>query len=142
MMITLDVTLFIQIVNILLLIVVMNIVLYRPIRAILSERKKVVAGLNKDIETFHKNADMRLEEFDGKIAEARVTAKGNIDSARAAAQDEVGAKVGAVRSEVEADKAGKLAQVEKDHAATAAELKGQVEEFARNMATKVLGRAV
>ncbi len=141
-MITIDVTMFIQIVNILVLIGLMNIVLYRPIRSVLAERKKVVVGLNKDIESFHKNAGMRLEEFDFKIAEARITAKGNIDTARATAQNAVDEKISGVRREVEADKADKLVQVARDQAATAAELKGQVEEFAREMATKVLGRAV
>ncbi len=141
-MITIDVTMFIQIVNILILIVIMNMVLYRPIRSVLAERKKVIAGLSKDIETFHKNAEMRLEEFDAKIAEARIKAKEKIDEARAAAHADAGEKIGAVRKEVEADKAVKMSQIEKDRAATAAELKGQVDEFAREMAAKVMGRAV
>jgi len=141
-MITIDVTMFIQIVNIFILIVILNIVLYRPIRSILAERKRVFAGLSRDIETFHKNAEMRLEEFEAKIAEARVSAKAKIDEARAEGQAAAGEKVGAVRSEVEADKAAKLEALEKDRAAVAAELSGQVEDFAREMAAKVLGRAV
>lgn len=141
-MITIDVTMFIQIVNVFILIVVLNMVLYRPIRSILAERKRVFAGLSRDIETFHKNADMRLEEFESKIAEARVSAKAKIDEARAEGQAVAGEKVGAVRSEVDADKAAKLEALEKDRAAVAAELSGQVDEFAREMAAKVLGRAV
>ena len=141
-MITIDVTMFIQIINVFILIVALNIVLYRPIRSILAERKRVFAGRARDIETFHKNADMRLEEFESKIAEARVNAKAKIDEARAAGQAEAGEKVGAVRSEVEADKAAKLEALEKDRAAVTAELSGQIEEFAREMAAKVLGRAV
>ena len=39
-MITIDITLLIQIINVLILIVVMNAVLYRPVRTILAKRKE------------------------------------------------------------------------------------------------------
>jgi len=68
-MITIDLTMPIQIANMLILIVIMNIVLYRPIRTILAEREKRISGLEKDVDEFNKNAKLRLEEFDARSEE-------------------------------------------------------------------------
>ena len=74
-MITIDWTMPIQIINMLLLIVILNAVLYRPIRTILEERQKKLASLGSDVENFNKNAKLRLEEFDQKIKNARAKGK-------------------------------------------------------------------
>ncbi|MBU0485435.1 MAG: hypothetical protein KKB30_13100 [Proteobacteria bacterium] len=141
-MITIDLTMPIQIVNIIFLIVLMNIVLYRPIRSILAEREKKISGLGRDIEGFKNNGKLRLEEFDSKITEARISAKAKFDGARSTAQVDGADKIAAIRKEVEADKAEKFSQIETQFAAAGAELKGQIEGFAQEMASKVLGRAL
>ena len=56
-MITIDITVIIQIINILILIVVMNTVLYKPVRATLEKRKEKVDELANAIDTFTKNAE-------------------------------------------------------------------------------------
>ena len=141
-MITIDLTMPIQLFNIIFLIVLMNIILYKPIRSILVEREKKISGLGKDIEDFKNNGKLRLEEFDSKIAEARVNAKTDMDGVKSAAQDDGAEKMAAIRKEVDADKAEKLSQIETQFAAASGELKGQVEGFAQEMASKVFGRAL
>jgi len=78
-MITIDITMVIQIVNMLVLMVVLNAVLYRPIRTILDERDRRLAELEKEIATFNKNAELRLQEFDTKLNDARRQAKERLD---------------------------------------------------------------
>jgi F-type H+-transporting ATPase subunit b len=141
-MITIDWTMPIQIVNMLLLIAILNAVLYKPIRSILAERKKKIAGLGGDVENLQKNAALRLEEFDQKIKDARVKAKGEFDAARAEATNASNEKLAEVRKKVDAEKANQLADLEKQFATAQTELKGQVEGFAGEMASKVLGRAL
>jgi len=141
-MIDIDLTMLIQIANMLLLIVILNAVLYRPIRAILEERQKKISGLDEGIDQFKKNTGLRLEEFSQKMREARVRAKKEYEAARAAAQAESAAKLAGVRQEVDSRKAGELAEIEKQFAAAQAELKGQIDGFAGEMASKVLGRAI
>jgi hypothetical protein len=53
-MITIDITVIIQIINILILIVVMNAVLYKPVRTTLAKRKEKLDGLANAIDTFKK----------------------------------------------------------------------------------------
>ena len=50
-MVDINWTVFPQIINFLILIIALNIVLYKPIRKILTERKTKVEGLSKGIET-------------------------------------------------------------------------------------------
>jgi len=141
-MITIDLTMPFQIANILILIVIMNIVLYRPIRTILAEREKRISGLEKDVDEFNKNARLRLEEFDAKLNDARGRAKAELDSARGEAQVVGAEKLAEIRKEVDGKKAESLAQIQAQITKAGDELKGQVEGFASEMAGKVLGRAL
>lgn len=141
-MITIDFTMPIQIVNMLILIVIMNIVLYRPIRTILVEREKRISGLEKDVDEFNKNANLRLEEFDAKLNDARTRAKGELDSVRGDAQAAGAAKLAEIRKEADGKKAEGLARIEAQMTTASVELKGQVADFATEMATKIMGRAV
>ena len=141
-MITIDLTMPIHIINMLVLIVIMNVVLYRPIRSILIEREKKVAGLEKDIETFEKNARLRLEEFDNKLAEARTRAKGEFEAVKAEAMGVSAEKLAAIRKEAEVEKEEQLGKIREDFSQAQGELKGQLDNFAGEMANKILGRAL
>jgi len=141
-MITIDLTMPIQIANILILIVIMNIVLYRPIRTILAERDKRINGLEKDVDEFNKNAKLRLEEFDAKLNGARSQAKTELDNVRGDAQAAGAEKMAAIRKEVDDKKAESLTQIHDQITKAGEELKGQVEGFATEMAAKIMGRAL
>ena len=141
-MIDIDITMPIQILNILFLIVLMNIVLYKPIRNILEERDKKTAGMKIDIDNFNKNAKLRLEEFDSKIRDARNKAKTEFENVRSAAQNAGAETLGQIRKEADTFKAEQLNLIAKEFAGAQQVLKGQVDGFANEMATKVLGRAV
>ena len=141
-MITIDLTMPIQIANMLILIVIMNIVLYRPIRTILAEREKRISGLEKDVDEFNKNAKLRLEEFDAKLNDARTKAKAELVSVRGEAQAVGAEKRAGIRKEADGKKAEGIAQIEAQIATAGGELKGQVAGFATEMAAKIMGRAV
>lgn len=141
-MITIDLTMPIQIANIIILIVIMNIVLYKPIRTILTEREKRISGLEKDVDEFNKNAKLRLEEFDAKLNGARSRAKTELDSVRGEAQAAGAEKLAEIRKGADAKKAESLAQIQDQFAKAGEELKGQVEGFASEMAAKIIGRAL
>ncbi len=141
-MIDIDITMPIQIVNMLILIVIMNAVLYRPVRTILEERKKKMAELGEDAENFKKNAQMRLEDFERKMREARAVAKAKFDEARGAAQAVGSEELAKVRKEADAAKAEQLAQIASQFASAQQQLQGQIDGFAGEMAGKILGRSL
>jgi len=117
-------------------------VLYKPVRSILEQREKRLADLEKDVQTFNKNAQLRLQEFDNKVNDARRQAKSSVEGVRGEAQGEANEKIAAIRKDAEAAKAEKMAQIKADFAAAREQLSGQVDAFASEMAAKVLGRAV
>lgn len=141
-MIEIDLTMPFQIAFILIMIVIMNIVLYKPIRSILAERDKRIGGLEKDVEEFHKNAKLRLEEFDEKLNGARSRAKSELDRVRAETQAVGNEKVAEIRKEVEAHKASNQSLIQAEFARARQELQGQVGGFAKDIAGKIIGRAV
>lgn len=141
-MIDIDITMPIQIANILFLIVIMNIVLYRPVRKILEERQTKIASLSKDIETFNKNANLRLEDFEQKIRDARKTAKADFDALRADGQSAASEVIAKIRKEMEVTKGEQMKEIQSQFAAAQQTLKGQIGTFADEMASKVLGRAL
>ena len=141
-MITVDITMPIHILNILFLIVVLNAVLYRPVRRILAERKQKIADLNNDVDTFNKNAKLRADQFDQKFTDARRKAKAEFDAARNEAQAAGAEKLQQIRTESDKAKAAQLSAIAADVKTAEQTLKGQVESFATEMAGKVLGRAL
>lgn len=141
-MIDIDLTMLIQIANMLLLIVVLNAVLYKPIRTIIEERQKKIAGLDAGIDQYKKNSVLRLDDFAQKMKVARIRAKKEYEAARNAALAESTEKLTGIRKEVEAQKIGQLADIEKQFAVAQSELQSQIAGFASEMAGKVLGRAL
>ena len=68
-MVTTDITLIIQIVNMVVLMFLLNGVLYKPIKNILRERSEKMQGMQENILKFEKNAKLRQEEVDAKMRE-------------------------------------------------------------------------
>ena len=141
-MITIDITVVIQIINILILIVVMNAVLYKPVRAVLAKRKEKLAELASSIETFKKNAELRKEEINRKLNEARSKAKEEVEKARSAAQTSTAESLAQVRKEATTNKTAQLDEIKKQFTDAQQQLSGQIDSFASDMAAKILGRSI
>lgn len=141
-MITIDITMVIQIINILIMIAVMNAILYKPVRTVLRKREEQLKSLEKAIETFDKNTKLRQDEIERKLREARSKAKATIEDAKGKAMAESTEKLTGVRTEVTTAKLQQLADIEKQVAAARDELRGQIDGFATEMAVKILGRSI
>jgi F-type H+-transporting ATPase subunit b len=141
-MITIDITVVIQIINILILIVVMNAVLYKPVRTVLAKRKEQLADLTNSIETFKKNAELRKEEINRKLNDARAKAKEEIEKARSSAQATTAESLANVRQEALANKTVQLTEIQKQFTGAQQQLSGEIDNFAADMAAKILGRSI
>lgn len=141
-MITTDITLFIQIVNMIVLMFLLNGVLYKPIRKILKERSGKLQGMQEEISKFEKNAKLRQEEVDAKMAQASGKAKAALDSARAEAQAAGDEKLAAIKAEAEAAKDSKLAELAAQIDSARSSLQADMAGFANDMAGKILGRSL
>ncbi len=70
-MIELDVTFFIQFVNFLITLMVLNLILYRPIRGILKRRAEHLAARLAEVEGFNAEAAQKLGDYEKALSEAR-----------------------------------------------------------------------
>ena len=137
-----DASVIIQIVNFVFLIWALNMVLYRPIRNILLQRKEKVEGFEKKIEASLSDAKEKdaafalgikaarakgLKEKEALMAEAALQEKEIIDSINRKAQ--------ATLSEIRV-------KISKDASDVEAALRVEVDVFASAIGQKILGRAV
>ena len=141
-MITIDITMFIHIVNMIVLMIVLNAILYKPVQSILQKRRERIESLNTDVEQFEENARHRQKEVDRKMHEASSKAKAALDGARAEAQAVGAEKLAAIRSEADADKEKQLEEIHSQIDAAKKELHDGVSDFANDMAAKILGRSL
>jgi len=71
-MIELNITFFIQLVNFLILLAVLNLILYRPIRGIIKQRQERLGGYLSDIERFNDQAQEKLKNYEEQLTQARI----------------------------------------------------------------------
>ena len=141
-MVTVDITLLIQMVNIILLMFILNAVLYKPVLKVLRDRSEKMKGMQAEIARVQENARLRQEEVDKKMAKASGKAKAALDSARADAAEAGNSKLTAIKSEVTEGKEKRMAEIRDQVAAAAKGLQGNLDGFAVAMASKILGRSL
>ena len=141
-MITIDITLFIHIINMVVLMFVLNAILYKPVQSILLKRQEKLDSLNKDVEQFEQNARHRQEEVNKKMREASARAKEALDTARGEGQAVGAEKLSAIRAEADGEKEKNLTDNHGQIDAARKELQEGVSDFANEMAGKILGRSL
>ena len=141
-MLNINYTLLIQIANFLFLLLVLNFIAYRPIRAILNRRKQEISSRKEDAENWKQRAEKRSEELEENISTTRKEAikeKANIkdqglDQEKAMLQEAhsgAEAKLDKVRMEIR-DRTDQVS----------ISLQRELEGFSREFAEKILGRGV
>jgi F-type H+-transporting ATPase subunit b len=139
-MIELDWTLYVQIINFLVLVVLLNLVLFRPIRRQLKARQDRLAAFEGDISSLSGQSQGLTGELQDKLAEAR---RQGVSEREALKQD--GAKAEAslmeqVKKQVEEEWATVEQKIKADMAKARKSLHAQAQSFAQLLAAKILGR--
>ncbi len=137
-MLDLNITTLIQMVNFFIALYVLNILLIRPVRGILQERREKMDGLSKEAGGFEHEAQNRIEAYQAELARARQEGVAMRDAARsegAAKQQEIVGEAGRkAQAELAAAQSALRAEAEK----TLAELQKQVKDLAGKLATRVM----
>ena len=141
-MIDINVTLFIQMANFLIFLILMNFVLYRPIRRIVAERKRVISEKQEGIDGLEAQARASLLEYDRKLQESRGVGFQKIQELKAAGHEQEKELLRQI-SEQAAGKVHEMrGKVQKEIAIARMELKHQVKTFSVDLAQKILGRKI
>jgi F-type H+-transporting ATPase subunit b len=141
-MISIDITVFIHIINMIVLMIFLNRMLYKPVLEILDERKQAKDKLEGTVEDFERRSQTRQREVERKMRAASAKAKKALDEARSKALAEGDNALAIIRKEAEVEKEQQLAEITSSLTAARQELLGDVEAVAQEMAAKILGRSL
>jgi F-type H+-transporting ATPase subunit b len=139
-MIELDWTLFVQIINFLVLVFLLNMVLFRPIRRIIVARQARMTAYEEDIAGLADNQQGILGEVDQQLAAARRDGLGLREKLRQEGSQEESSLLEQVKKEVDAEWTQVEAKIKKDVAQAREALRAQAQDFATALSAKILGR--
>jgi F-type H+-transporting ATPase subunit b len=132
----------IQLVNFLVTMLILNFLLFRPIRRIVSERKEKIARSEAEIERLRLGAQEKLSMFQAQLDQARADGVEKKLAARKVAQDEERGLLDKVSKEMEATLQRARGEIAADAATARDSLRAQADSFAAAVAEKILGRSV
>lgn len=139
-MIDIDWTLPVQILNFLVLVYLLNIVLFRPIRKGLKDRQACLDAYDADLTGLAEGRQGLLSEVDSKLTEARRDGLSQREGLRQEGSQFETSMLEEVKREVEAEWTRVEAKIKADMAKAREALQTQVQDFAFALATKILGR--
>jgi len=140
--IKLDWTLLLQFANFMILLAVLNVLLFKPLREVLAARKATIDGDLAKARSLDEQIQVQVAEYEAKLQEARQRGSQERTALRQTAQAEEARLLGAAN-----EQASQRLQTLKEQVAGEAEtarqgLRGESEALARQIAGKVLGRSV
>ena len=139
-MISIDFTIIIQFVNFFLLIFLLNMILFRPLRKLLEERRATIEGGHGRAQELESQIEEKMARYQERLQEARSKGAQERASLRGDAQAEEAKLLGAAR-ETALEKIQQMNSKIADEASAARDaLKKETEAMAAEVASKVLGR--
>ena len=140
-MVSVDGSLLIQIINFLFLLFVLNLVLFKPIRKILLERKEKISGLEKGIESLSSQANDQDQAYKDGLKGARTEGLKVKESFVEKASQEEKEIIDRINKKAQSSLAEIRAQVAEETEKARVTLETEVDFFARAIGEKILGRA-
>ena len=137
-----DWSVLIQIANFIFLIWVLNLILYRPIRNVLLQRKQKISGLEESIESSNRDLQEKKDAFALAIKEARIKGRMEKEALLTAASEQEKRMIEKIHEKAQADLAEVRDKIIKDAAKVRKSLLKEIENFAKSISKKILGRTV
>ncbi len=141
-MIDLDISLFVEIVAVLILMAILNSMLFKPMRRMLEERDSRLSGLQGDVERFERNAAQLVNDFQKKLADARKAGAQEKEKLKEEGRLEERRLLAEGSKEAEGKKQQLMAEITSAIDAARKDLAAMTEVFANTMVEKVLGRSL
>jgi F-type H+-transporting ATPase subunit b len=137
-----NLTLFVQMANFLVLIVILNYLLYKPILAILDKRKRRLDESEGEIKRLNATVEQKAAEYEEKLRLAKQDALGKKNEILKEAADSAKAIIDERRSKIPAMLAEFQGKVGQEVDAARRILKDQSQKISAEIAEKVLGRSL
>ena len=139
-MIDIDWTLYAQIINFLLLVFLLNVVLFRPIRNAIKERQAKLLAQETEINLLTDQGRSLEDEIKEELAAARRAGAGARETLKQEGAQAEATLLEEVKRQAELEWATVEKKIQADMAKARASLQKQAQTFAQLLATKILGR--
>lgn len=141
-MIDINITLLWQLANFLVLLIVLNFILFKPIRQIMLEREQGISSELGDAKAAQERMQAILEQYNASLAEAKQKAATTYNTVNQQGLDAQRDMISAERDKATEllDKARK--EIAAASAAARADLRQEAERLSQEITSKLLGRAV
>ena len=137
-----NITVLFQIANFLILLFILNLIVYRPIRKILGRRGDEVISFQDMIEDFQNRSEKEAKTLQENMAGARSQGFKEKENLKNAGLEEEKVMVQGAISAAE-EKIGKAkGEIDQDTAQARQSLEAEVKEFSKELAEKILGRSI
>ncbi|MFP3980517.1 MAG: ATP synthase F0 subunit B [Desulfobacterales bacterium] len=141
-MIDVNGSLFIQMVNFIVLIWALNFVLYRPVRGIIAQRREKMDGLEDGISKYEQDVAQKDQAIQAGIKQAREKGQKEKEALEEEAREKERQMMEQINEKARADMAEIREKVASETEAVRKSLEPQVDQFADQISEKILGRAV
>ncbi len=141
-MIELDGTLVLQFVNFMILMVVLNALLFKPLRAALQARKETIEGSKAKVHDIDEQVQAQIARYEAQLQEARQQGGQERSALRKTGQEEEARILGEANRSAAERLQTITAQIQDEANSARQALRGETEALAKEIAGKVLGRAV
>ena len=141
-MIDINITLFIQMANVLVLVFLMNLVLYRPIRKLVAQRNQFMTDKQNVIDRADKESAEALREFEGTIQTARVKGRQKVQEMKELAYQQEKDLLQKSAEESAKQLAGIRQTIKAEIGRARKQLRAQIQAFSLDLAQKILGRSI
>jgi F-type H+-transporting ATPase subunit b len=138
-MINFDMTLFIQLVNFLVTVVVLNFVLIKPVRDQIAARSSLTASYTVDIEKFTDEASNKISAYETALSEARAAASQAREAIKAEGLAREKQLVESAHGEASAFLTSAREKTAKEAKAAMKSLRSQANAYAAQAMNKILG---
>ena len=141
-MINLDLAFVIQLINFLVLLAILNIFLYKPIRKVLAERAGELSGAKAKVAEVDREVQEKIALYEARLKEVKAAATGDRDVLKKEAQAEEAAILEKARKEATDSLAVIKNKVAKEAVDAKALLREQANALSLEICEKVLGRSL
>ena len=141
-MLSIDGTMILQIANFLVLLVVMNIILYKPIRGILAKRDEEMASRQKMIDDYQGRVKDNEEAIESGMVSARKEGYQEKEALKVLGQEDEKGVLQEAGAAVERKLTAAKQEIETKVTAARETLESEISGFSNELAEKILGRSV
>lgn len=141
-MIDIDTTFWIQLINFVVLMFILNAILYKPILNVMEKRKQHLQSLDEEVKSLEETVDAKVADYEEKLRQARLEAMNEKNEIQRIASDEGKAVTDKARQEISKTVEDFKKKMDKEMAGVRKVLKSHAEKISVEISEKVLGRSV